>query len=453
MSTLVENVQKVVDAHAGLSAAIASKGVDVPANVKLSQMPELVQSIEVREPLYIPNTFNFNGWLSGEEDIFNMHLDATKPITIDPTKAMSYEGMFQNCLARSIVVPELTALYVGETYIGGSARNMFRGASLMSSFTVPKGFWSKRTDCTYMLSGCSSLSSIDMSEEDGGALSGMESMNYMFNYCTSLTSIEFPEGSGTQLTATRITGGFQYCTNLQKLVFPAGFGGAVKQLWKQNLTNSKWNLKRLEFGAGAFPNLTSFEWLQDMPSLSAIDFGSEDFGLSVTQLIYSRVHKLSSLELPDNFGLSSKNGLDLGYYGVYDCQELTSLKLPANVRCYDSSDTIHPDACRKLTHITFPTAPGKSFEINSSGTRVVFPQCSSLQHLEGNLMIKTTGTLDISHLTQLDHSSLLLIINGLYDYVAAGGSGTRYIKLGDANLAKLSDEDKAIITSKGWTIV
>ena len=93
MSTLVENVQKVVDAHAGLSAAIASKGVDVPANVKLSQMPELVDSIEVRAPVYIPNTFNFNGWLSGEYP-FDIHLDATKPITIDPTKAMSYEGMF-----------------------------------------------------------------------------------------------------------------------------------------------------------------------------------------------------------------------------------------------------------------------------------------------------------------------------------------------------------------------
>lgn len=68
-------------------------------------------------------------------------------------------------------------------------------------------------------------------------------------------------------------------------------------------------------------------------------------------------------------------------------------------------------------------------------------------------MLQTTGTLDISHLTQLDHSSLLVIINGLYDYVSAGGSGTRYIKLGATNLAKLSDEDKAIITSKGWTIV
>ena len=68
-------------------------------------------------------------------------------------------------------------------------------------------------------------------------------------------------------------------------------------------------------------------------------------------------------------------------------------------------------------------------------------------------MLKTTGTIDISHLTQLDHSSLLVIINGLYDYVGAGSSGTtRYIKLGDVNLAKLSDEEKAIATSKGWTI-
>lgn len=67
-------------------------------------------------------------------------------------------------------------------------------------------------------------------------------------------------------------------------------------------------------------------------------------------------------------------------------------------------------------------------------------------------MLKTTGKLDISHLTQLEHSSLMVIINGLYDYVGAGSSGTRYIKLGDANLAKLTDEEKAIATNKGWTL-
>ena len=67
-------------------------------------------------------------------------------------------------------------------------------------------------------------------------------------------------------------------------------------------------------------------------------------------------------------------------------------------------------------------------------------------------MIQSNGTIDISHLTQLDHSSLLVIINGLYDYVTAGNTRTRYIKLGNVNLAKLSDEEKAIATNKGWTI-
>ena len=225
MSTLVENVQKVVDAHAGLSAAIASKGVDVPADVKLSQMPELVDSIEVREPLYLPRTFSFNGWLSGTEDLFNIHLDATKPITIDPSTCNNYNSMFENCWARSIVVPELTVLTVLPY---SSTERMFCGAFFLSSFTVPKGFWRYITVCDYMLSGCSNLSSIDMSEEDGGALSGMESMNYMFNGCTNLTSIEFPEGSGTKLTGNLLVGGFANCTNLQKLVFPAGFGGSIR---------------------------------------------------------------------------------------------------------------------------------------------------------------------------------------------------------------------------------
>lgn len=453
MSTLVENVQKVVDAHAGLSAAIASKGVDVPADVKLSQMPGLVDSIEVREPVYLPNTFSFNGWLSGEEDLFNMHLDATKPITIDPSTCNNYKSMFENCWARSVVVPELTVLTVLPY---SSVERMFCGAWL-SSFTVPKGFWRYITVCDYMLSGCSNLSSIDMSEEDGGALSGMTSMNGMFDYCTNLSSIEFPEGSGTQLTGNLLAGGFQYCTNLQKLVFPAGFGGTIKYLRYQNINDCQ-SLRTIEFGDGAFSNLTAFSWLANgdahAPNLSSIVFGS-DFGLSVRALTCYNNQKLASLEYPDNFGLSSSNGyIDNSSNAVANCQELTSLKYPANVRCYNNSSTIYPSKCPKLTRITFPTAPGKSYEsYTASGTHAVFPQCNSLQHLEGNLMLQSNGTIDISHLTHLEHSSLLVIINGLYDYVGAGSSGTRYIKLGDVNLAQLSDEEKAIATNKGWTIV
>lgn len=45
MSTLVENVEKVKNAHAALKTAIAAKGVDVPEGTKLTDMPALVEQI------------------------------------------------------------------------------------------------------------------------------------------------------------------------------------------------------------------------------------------------------------------------------------------------------------------------------------------------------------------------------------------------------------------------
>ncbi len=45
MSTLKENVQKVVDANAAIKSAIAAKGVTVPADAKLSDAAQLIASI------------------------------------------------------------------------------------------------------------------------------------------------------------------------------------------------------------------------------------------------------------------------------------------------------------------------------------------------------------------------------------------------------------------------
>ena len=46
MSTLTENVQKVVDAHAALKTSIEAKGVTVPAGTKLTGMPALIDQIQ-----------------------------------------------------------------------------------------------------------------------------------------------------------------------------------------------------------------------------------------------------------------------------------------------------------------------------------------------------------------------------------------------------------------------
>ena len=54
--------------------------------------------------------------------------------------------------------------------------------------------------------------------------------------------------------------------------------------------------------------------------------------------------------------------------------------------------------------------------------------------------------------TNLTHDSLLSILNALKDYSDYTGSTTWKITLGSANIAKLTEEDKEIASSKGWVI-
>ena len=67
-------------------------------------------------------------------------------------------------------------------------------------------------------------------------------------------------------------------------------------------------------------------------------------------------------------------------------------------------------------------------------------------------------TVPLNNRNLLTHDSLMNVINNLYDlnltYNVAGG-GTLYTQtfnLGSTNMAKLTAEEIAIATSKGWTV-
>ena len=67
-------------------------------------------------------------------------------------------------------------------------------------------------------------------------------------------------------------------------------------------------------------------------------------------------------------------------------------------------------------------------------------------------------SLDLNRATGLTHDSLMNVINGLYDlnltYNVAGGGilYTQKLILGSTNLAKLTEDEIAIATAKGWTV-
>lgn len=75
----------------------------------------------------------------------------------------------------------------------------------------------------------------------------------------------------------------------------------------------------------------------------------------------------------------------------------------------------------------------------------MFSNCSNLEEIH---MININANLNISDSTRFTREALLEIIGNL----KAQTSGSKKLTMGATNLAKLTDEDKAIATNKGWTL-
>ena len=71
--------------------------------------------------------------------------------------------------------------------------------------------------------------------------------------------------------------------------------------------------------------------------------------------------------------------------------------------------------------------------------------CSNIKEIH---MININANLNIHASTKFTREALLEIIGNL----KAQTSGTKTLTMGATNLAKLTDEDKAIATNKGWTL-
>ena len=82
---------------------------------------------------------------------------------------------------------------------------------------------------------------------------------------------------------------------------------------------------------------------------------------------------------------------------------------------------------------------------NVTGMDYMFDGCSSLTDLGGFAGLKSN--LDLYY-CPLTHDSIMNVINKAADVTASPATLT----LWSDNLAKLSDEEKAVATNKGWTL-
>lgn len=143
------------------------------------------------------------------------------------------------------------------------------------------------------------------------------------------------------------------------------------------------------------------------------------------------------------------------------CEELIEVPYIDGTNITDYSNMFA--GCRSLLKFQLIYA-GKARSVS-----YMFTGCSTLEDL-GGLQDLGKGytqqranyssyTLSLNQCSKLTHESLMNIINGLYDLnltydVANGGTlYTQTLQLGSSNLAKLTAEEIAIATSKGWTLL
>lgn len=147
--------------------------------------------------------------------------------------------------------------------------------------------------------------------------------------------------------------------------------------------------------------------------------------------MFSSCSKLTTIPKLDTSNVTSMT------YMFSDCQNITT------VPQFDTSNVTKMNSmfsgCSKLTTVPL-------FDTSKVTNMIyMFDYCNNLKTIH---MININANLDINYSTKFTREALLEIIGNL----KAQTSGTKTLKMGATNLAKLTDEDKAIATNKGWTL-
>ena len=135
----------------------------------------------------------------------------------------------------------------------------------------------------------------------------------------------------------------------------------------------------------------------------------------------------SLIEVPNNF--STSNGTT--FYAMYrGCSNLTTIPEMDCGKVTDISSMLMN--CSKLTNLGGFKDLGKAYSTTTSAG-------------------SSSYALNLSYSNLLTHESLMNVINSLYD-IASKGCKAQKLVLGATNLAKLTAEEIAIATNKGWTV-
>ena len=251
-------------------------------------------------------------WVIPSGDMYNLCI-GTKNETIQaPTNLYNLFGRYTNCT----VINNLKML---DTTNVTSMNSMFYGCSSLTSLDLTNFNTSKVINMSNMFKGCSKIKSLDLSDFDTSNVTGnysLDGMNQMFYDCSSLTSLDISSFDTSKVPS--MSGMFANCRNLI------------------NLDVSGFDTKNVMYMGQMFYNCTS---------LTTLDVSN--FDTSKVTYMRSMFWGCSNLKSLDVSNFDTSNVRSMAYM-FNDCSQLTILDLSE----FDTSNVKDMNKmfsdCRKL---------------------------------------------------------------------------------------------------------
>lgn len=240
---------------------------------------------------------------------------------------------------------------------------------------------------------------------------------------------------------------FENCYSLRKLDFNL-INCSVEDIDNDGLSHTSfkncYKLEEVVFSKNMFKaeSTVAVEMFLNNTSLKTLDF--TDSGFRPLSLEYFA--KNSAIETIT--GLDTSSCVEFtGAFGYSNTKQLCKLSL--------ASLTSHSNVLVHMLNESLNVFGGfiDTEQITNWGRASTNPfyYATNLETIEEMGVINGTN-FSVSHCEKLTIDSLMVIINALFDCVGNGETTTKNCTIGEVNLAKLTEEQIAVATSKGWIL-
>ena len=255
-------------------------------------------------------------------------------------------------------------------------------------------------------------------------------MDDTFNNCENLTHIE----NFSVSTVNEVVNVFYSCGNL-KSVGNIAFENATKVSHLFQLCEKLETINSLHIPKATDIN-NLFRYCRKITTIHNINIEN---ATNATCLFYE-CNSITTIPL-----LATSKITDLSYF-FYKCSSLVSVPELDTSSCTNFSSFVN--GCTSLTSIPLLEC-GK---VNSMNAFFGYSSLNNLTDLGGFKNLKISVSYGFfENAPNLTVESLMNVINNVYDLTANGLSG-QSLKFGQTNLNKLTPEQIAVATAKGWTL-